>query len=125
VLQSLLRLQPSLRIPSQAGSQEIQECLIVALQRALKSFGAGTSATTLGANSNAWLAHGVEEQLFAAALFDKVLLGGPKDFHDARELFLLVFPWEDRITSKQLGEDTSQAPHIDRNAIAHTQDNFG
>ena len=47
-----------------------------------------------------------------------------KDLHDTRKLLLLVFTREYGNTSVELGQITSQTPHIDRHTVCHSKDNF-
>lgn len=49
---------------------------------------------------------------------------GAEDFHDARELFLLVLAREDGEAGEELGEDAAEAPHVDWHAIGHAKDDF-
>lgn len=47
-----------------------------------------------------------------------------KNLHNAGQLLLLVLSWEYRVAGVKLGENTSHAPHVDRHAIRHPQDDF-
>jgi hypothetical protein len=53
-----------------------------------------------------------------------MLLWWSKYFHNACKLFLFIFAGEDGITGEQFGKDTSKRPHINRDSIAHSQNNF-
>jgi len=54
-----------------------------------------------------------------------MLLRGTKDLHDARQLLLLVFARKDGIPCEELGQDATQAPHIDWQSVAHAQNDLG
>lgn len=55
---------------------------------------------------------------------DNVLRWQTEDFHDTSELLYLIFARKQRISRIQLGQDTAQAPHIDRRAIGKTKNHF-
>lgn len=67
--------------------------------------------------------HTKEESLAGAAV-DKVLVWGPKNLHDTRQLLLFVFTGEDGETSVQLSKDAAQAPHVDGHVIVHAKDDL-
>lgn|SRR5690242_940711 len=48
----------------------------------------------------------------------------PEDLHDASKLFLLVLARKDGVTGEELCKDTAETPHVDSQAIAHTQYDF-
>jgi len=124
VADGFLRLKAAVRVSPQAFGQEVQEWLVVTLQSLLQCLRRWPAPLPFGGNCETWLAHGVEEQLLAGALFNKMLFWRAKDFHDASELFLLVLPGEDWDSSVKLGQDAAKAPHIDRHAVCHAKDDF-
>jgi hypothetical protein len=50
-----------------------------------------------------------------------VLLRGAENLHNASKLLLLVLSREDRIAGKELRKNAAQTPHVNRQAVAHTQ----
>lgn len=124
MLQGLVGFQSAFWVPSQASSDEIQESIIVAFQRLLKSLGTRPSSSSFGADSDSWLSHGIKEELLARALFDQVLLWRTKDLHDTGKLLLFVLSGKDRVACEKFCENTTKGPHIDRNAVAHAQDDL-
>ena len=48
-----------------------------------------------------------------------------KDLHDTRQLLLLVFTGEDRISSPELSEDTAKGPHVNAESVAAPQYDLG
>lgn len=118
-MHSLVRFETAVRVPSQAAREEIQECLIIALQGLLKCLRAWTPSFALGRDGESRLAKRVEEELLASTLLNQVLVWRSKDFHDASQLLLLILSWENWITGEKFGEDASQAPHVNRHSIGH------
>jgi len=82
-------------------------------------------STTLGVHHRAWGAIVIEEEPFTGAAVDEILVGGPQDLHDARQLLLFVFAREDREASEQLRKNATQAPHVDGHVVIHAKDNLG
>jgi hypothetical protein len=48
-----------------------------------------------------------EEESLSRATINKILVRGAQDFHDARQLLLLVFTGENRKSSVQLSENAT------------------
>lgn len=46
------------------------------------------------------------------------------DLHNATELLLFIFAREEWVSCIELGEDTSQTPHIDSHVVRHAKNNF-
>lgn len=65
-----------------------------------------------------------KEESFAGAAIDEVLVWGPKNLHDTRQLLLFVFTREDGEASVQLSKDATQAPHINGHVIVHAKDDL-
>jgi hypothetical protein len=53
-----------------------------------------------------------------------VFLWWPKDLHDAGQLLLFILAREDRISSVKLGQNTTQTPHVNRQSIRHSENDF-
>ena len=53
-----------------------------------------------------------------------MLVGWPENFHDAGQLFLLIFTREDGISSPKLCKNATERPHIDAQAIAAAKNDF-
>lgn len=96
MLQRCLRFHPSLGIPYKAPRNEVHEVIILTPQNLSKSFRSRSSTTTLGIYHRSGCAIVVEEESLSGATIDEVLVWGPQDLHDARQLLLLVFTREDR-----------------------------
>ena len=124
MMHRLIRLQPSLGIPPQTPGDKVQKRFIVTLERLRQCFGTRSSPPTLAAHCHPRLAHAVEKQLLPATLLDQMLLRWPKYLHDARQLFLFVLARENWIACQQLSQYAPQAPHVDRNAVAHAENHF-
>lgn len=121
---SIVRLEPTLRIPPQAAGDEVKEGFIIALQCLLERFRAWTSPFAFRRDCDSRFTKGVKEELLSCRLVDKMFLWWAKDFHDTSELLSLVFTRKDWISSQKFGEDASERPHVDRHAIGHSQDDF-
>jgi len=89
-----------------------------------KCFCAWSSTTTFRVHHGSGCAVVVEEESLSGATIDEVLIWGPQDLHDTRQLLLLVFAREDRESCIELGEDATQTPHVDSHVIVHAQDDF-
>ena len=90
----------------------------------MERLGRGSATAAFGGDGDAGLAEGVEEEFLADRLLDEVFFGRAEDFHDAGELLLLVFAGEDGVAGEELGEDATETPHVDGEAVAHAQNDF-
>jgi hypothetical protein len=70
------------------------------------------------------MCHLTEEESLSGATIDEVLIWGPQNLHDTRQLLLLIFTRKDRESRIELGEDATQTPHVNSHVIVHAQDNF-
>jgi len=107
MLQRCLRFHSSLRIPNKATCNEVNKVIVLTPQNLSKRFRSRSSATTLGVNHRSGCAIVVEEESLSRATIDKILVRGTQDFHDARQLLLLVFTRENRESSVQLSENAT------------------
>ena len=65
-----------------------------------------------------------KEESLAGTAVDKVLVWRPKNFHDTRQLFLLIFARKDGEAGVQLGKDATQTPHVNGHVIVHAKDDL-
>ena len=66
----------------------------------------------------------IEEDSLACCLRENIFLWKPDNFHDERQLLLLALAREDGNTSKQLGQNAAEAPHINCGGVRYAQNNF-
>ena len=50
--------------------------------------------------------------------------GHSKDLNDTSQLISLVLASEQRVPSQKFGQDTAEAPHVNRHAVASADDYF-
>lgn len=124
MLQRCLRFHPSLRIPYKAPRNEVNKVIVLAPQNLGKRFCAWSSTTTLRVHHGSGCAIVIEEESLSGATIDEVLIWGPQNLHDTRQLLLLIFTRKDRESRIELGEDATQTPHVNSHVIVHAQDNF-
>lgn len=108
-----IRLESSFRIPKQTLGNEVYEFLVVALEDLSQSLGARSTSLSFRIDDWSRSASGIEKELSTGTAFDEILVWNSKDFHNASELFLLVLSWEERGSSVEFGDDTSQTPGVD------------
>lgn len=124
MIHGVLRLHPSIWVPTKTTCDEIQEGFVLRFQSLSKCLRTRSAPSALATNSDPGLANRIEEKLFSCATIHQVPIRGSKDLHDAGKLFLFVLTWEQRIACPQLSQDTAQRPHIDAEAIAAAEYDF-
>lgn len=113
-----------LGVPAQAAGDEVKERFVVTFERLLQRLATRSPTAAFARYSDTRLAKGIEEQLLARGLLDKMFLRRPKDLHDTSKLLLFVFTREYWVSSQQFRQNTAKRPHVDGNAVAHAKDDF-
>ena len=141
VPQGLRRGHPDGGVPLQTPLEEVeQEGVIAALEGLAQLLAPGRSPylTPLGASRPVLdrpiriggngavprVVAGAEEGAGALAGVQELLRRHAQDLHGAGQLVRLVFPGKERVTGEELGQDASEAPHVDGHAVLPAQDDL-
>lgn len=129
------------RVPVQALLDEVSKGgVLAALQRRTPLLAAGRAPQLATARAGpgqqggaggqsgdatvARVALGVDEALDALGVLQDLLRRHAQQLHDAGQLVGLVLAGEQRVAGQQLGQDAAEAPHVDGETVARTQDHL-
>lgn len=124
MVDGFVRLQPSLRVPSQATRDKVEECLILCLEGLRKGLRAWSAPSAFTADSDSRFANGIEEELLPGTALHQMSVRRSKYLHDTSELLLFVFSWEQRIASPELSQDATKRPHVDTQPVGAAENNL-